>query len=162
MRGALAGPAHASILIDAANSVFILDELHAYEPRRLGMILAMVRLWIRLGGRVGVVSATLPAAMADLLTIALGESPHIVEPPGSWTWPARHRLALRTEHLTAPGPVAEITGRLQPATASWSSPTTSPTPVTSTSSSHPPSPPGTARALRCCCTPGSAPGTGPP
>lgn len=113
VRGALAGPAHASILIDAANSVFILDELHAYEPRRLGMILAMVRLWTRLGGRVGVVSATLPAAMADLLTIALGESPRIMEPPGSWTWPVRHRLALRTEHLTAPGPVAEIAGRLQ-------------------------------------------------
>jgi CRISPR-associated endonuclease/helicase Cas3 len=95
VRGALAGPAHASILIDAANSVFILDELHAYEPRRLGMILAMVRLWTRLGGRVGVVSATLPAALADLLTMALGQRPRIVEPPDSWTWPVRHRLALR-------------------------------------------------------------------
>ena len=113
VRGALAGPAHASILIDAANSVFILDELHAYEPRRLGMILAMVRLWTRLGGRVGVVSATLPAAVADLLTMALGGRPQIVEPPAAWTWPVRHRLALRTEHLTAPGSVTEITGRLQ-------------------------------------------------
>ncbi len=113
MRGALAGPAHASILIDAANSVFILDELHAYEPRRLGMILAMVRLWTRLGSRVGVVSATLPAALADLLTMALGERPQMVQPPDSWTWPVRHRLALRTEHLTAPGSVTEITGRLQ-------------------------------------------------
>jgi CRISPR-associated helicase Cas3/CRISPR-associated endonuclease Cas3-HD len=113
VRGALAGPAHASILIDAANSVFILDELHAYEPRRLGMILAMVRLWTRLGGSVGVVSATLPAALADLLAMALGQEPRVVEPPDSWTWPVRHRLALRAEHLTAPGSVTEITGRLQ-------------------------------------------------
>ena len=113
VRGALAGPAHASILIDAANSVFILDELHAYEPRRLGMILAMVRLWTRLGGRVGVMSATLPAAVADLLTMALGSRPQIVEPPAAWTWPVRHRLVLRTEHLTAPRSVTEITGRLQ-------------------------------------------------
>ena len=113
VRGALAGPAHASILIDAANSVFILDELHAYEPRRLGMILAMVRLWTRLGSRVGVVSATLPAALSDLLTMALGERPQMVQPPDSWTWPVRHRLALRTEHLTASGSVAEISGRLQ-------------------------------------------------
>ncbi|MGH3898032.1 MAG: CRISPR-associated endonuclease Cas3'', partial [Pseudonocardiaceae bacterium] len=44
LRGSLAGPTHSGILIDAANSVFILDELHAYDPRRLGMILAMLRL----------------------------------------------------------------------------------------------------------------------
>jgi CRISPR-associated endonuclease/helicase Cas3 len=113
VRGALAGPAHAGILIDVANSVFILDELHAYEPRRLGMILAMVRLWTRLGGRIGVVSATLPAALAGLIAMAVGEQPAIVEPPAAWTWPARHRLSLRTDHLTAPGPVAEIAARLR-------------------------------------------------
>ena len=60
VRGALAGPAHSSILIDAANSVFILDELHIYETGKLGIILAMIRLWTRLGGRIGVVSATFP------------------------------------------------------------------------------------------------------
>jgi CRISPR-associated endonuclease/helicase Cas3 len=113
VRGALAGPAHAGILVDAANSVFILDELHAYEPRRLGMILAMVRLWTRLGGKVGVVSATLPAVLADFLAMALGEQPAIVEPQDSWTWPVRHRLALRTEHLTARRSVTEISGRLR-------------------------------------------------
>jgi CRISPR-associated helicase Cas3/CRISPR-associated endonuclease Cas3-HD len=113
VRGALAGPAHAGILIDAANSVFILDELHAYEPRRLGMILAMVRLWTRLGGKVGVVSATLPAALADLLATALSEQPSIVEPPDGWTWPVRHQLELRGGHLTAPPAVTEISGRLR-------------------------------------------------
>jgi CRISPR-associated endonuclease/helicase Cas3 len=32
LRGALAGPAYSSILVDAVNSVFVFDELHAYEP----------------------------------------------------------------------------------------------------------------------------------
>jgi CRISPR-associated endonuclease/helicase Cas3 len=48
LRGALAGPAHSGILVDCANSVFILDELHAYDARRLGFILAMVALWKQL------------------------------------------------------------------------------------------------------------------
>lgn len=113
VRGALAGPKHAGILVDAANSVYILDELHAYEPRRLGMILAMAGLWARLGGRVGVASATFPVVLADLLTIALGEKMVTVEPPDSWNWPVRHRLCIRTEHLTSAETIAEIAGELR-------------------------------------------------
>lgn len=113
VRGALAGPRNAGILVDAANSVYILDELHAYEPGRLGMILAMTGLWVRLGGRVGVASATCPAVLAGLLAMALGEKPVTVEPPGSWTWPVRHRLHVRSGHLTSPEAVAEVTGQLR-------------------------------------------------
>lgn len=112
VRGALAGPAHSGILIDSANSVFILDELHAYEPKRLGMILAMLRLWSRLGSRIAVISAILPQALADLITMALGERPALVEPMSAWTWPVRHRLELRTAHLTADASVTEIRQRL--------------------------------------------------
>jgi CRISPR-associated endonuclease/helicase Cas3 len=113
VRGALAGPAHSGILIDAANSVFILDELHAYEPRKLGIILAMIRLWTRLGGRIAVVSATLPAVLAELLAMALGEEPALVQPGRHWSWPVRHQLQLRTEHLTAQSSVDEIAARLR-------------------------------------------------
>lgn len=45
LRGFLAYPAHAGILTDSVNSVFVLDELHAYDARRLGMILAAMRFW---------------------------------------------------------------------------------------------------------------------
>lgn len=112
VRGALAGPAHSGILIDSANSVFILDELHAYEPKRLGMILAMVSLWAKLGGRIGVVSATMPQVLAELITMALGTSPALAEPAPSWAWPVRHRLELRAVHLTAAESVSEIRQRL--------------------------------------------------
>lgn len=106
LRGALAGPAHSSILMDAANSVFVLDELHAYDPRRLGMILAMMRLWEELGGRVAVLSATLPDALARLLDDTLDvpfERVELTEP-----WPQRHRVAVQSTHLTDPASITDI------------------------------------------------------
>jgi CRISPR-associated endonuclease/helicase Cas3 len=112
LRGALAGAAHAGILVDCANSVFVLDELHAYDARRLGYILAMVQLWERLGGRVAVLSATLPNALAQLLRETLQDdfAPVTV---GRDATPARHRVRLRDRHLTDPAAVAEISGRLE-------------------------------------------------
>ncbi|MFI5781157.1 CRISPR-associated helicase Cas3' [Nocardia sp. NPDC051570] len=113
LRGALAGPACSSVLIDSANSVFILDELHAYEPQRLGMILAMIEFWTTIGGRIAVVSATLPHRLEKLLTIALGERDLTVVEAGNQPWPQRHRLCLRHPHPTAPQSLAEIENRLR-------------------------------------------------
>ncbi|MFE7430557.1 DEAD/DEAH box helicase [Streptomyces sp. NPDC057545] len=76
LRGALADPAHSSVLLDTANSLFILDELHAYDPRRLGMILATMSFWECLGGRFAIVSATLPDALQEAIRGALTRPPH--------------------------------------------------------------------------------------
>jgi CRISPR-associated endonuclease/helicase Cas3 len=111
LRGALAGPAHSSVLIDAANSVFVLDELHAYDTHRLGMILAMLRLWEDLGGRIAVLSATLPDRLADLLDTTLQAPCERVAQLGSW--PARHRITVRDLHLTDRSVHAEITDQLR-------------------------------------------------
>lgn len=114
LRGVLAGPAHSGTLIDTANSVFVLDELHAYDPRRLGYILATAQLWERLGGRVAVLSATLPEALARLFRETLRRDVHLVEAAARSAADVRprHRLALRERHLTDPGSVDEIRGRL--------------------------------------------------
>ncbi|WP_326695739.1 CRISPR-associated helicase Cas3' [Streptomyces sp. NBC_01766] len=112
LRGALAGPVHSSILVDSANSVFILDELHAFDARRLGMILAMMRLWARTGGRVAVLSATLPTALAELVGEALQQPVHLVEAPDTALAPARHRIHTRTSHLTDEASITEIQARL--------------------------------------------------
>ncbi|MCA2186449.1 CRISPR-associated helicase Cas3' [Nonomuraea cavernae] len=111
LRGVLAGPAHSSTVIDAANSVFVLDELHAYDPRRLGYILAAARLWERLGGRVAVLSATLPDALARLFRQVLDHDVRLVEASTSGT-PPRHRLGLREHRLTDPESIGEIKRRL--------------------------------------------------
>ena len=111
LRGALAGAAHSSVLLDSANSVFILDELHAYDAERLGIILAGLRFWESLGGRIGVVSATIPAALVDLLVETLTEPLAVVDAPrGSWR--IRHRLHTSTDHLTAPATIDAIRARL--------------------------------------------------
>ncbi|MET9922348.1 CRISPR-associated helicase Cas3' [Streptomyces sp. NPDC006435] len=112
LRGALAGPVHSSILLDSANSVFIMDELHAFDARRLGMILAMMRLWTRTGGRVAVLSATLPTVLAELASEALKQPVTLVEPPPTVAAPARHRIHTRLAHLTDEVSLAEIRDRL--------------------------------------------------
>ncbi|GLX95036.1 CRISPR-associated helicase Cas3' [Herbidospora sp. NBRC 101105] len=111
MRAALAGPAHSGILIDAANSVFVLDELHVYDPQRLGCILASTRLWERLGGRIAVVSATLPDALSELFTQTLTQPVSPVDAAG-FDLPSRHRLRTRDHHLMDPAALDEIRSRL--------------------------------------------------
>ncbi|MFI1337612.1 CRISPR-associated helicase Cas3' [Streptomyces sp. NPDC020845] len=113
LRGTLAGPAHSSVLLDTANSLFILDELHAYDPRRLGMILAMMRFWERLGGRFAIVSATLPDALQEAIRTALTHQAHLIEPPQGTAFPRRHRLSTRPHTLRSPEAIAEMTSRLQ-------------------------------------------------
>ncbi|WP_433709492.1 CRISPR-associated helicase Cas3' [Nocardia sp. CA-084685] len=113
LRGALAGPACASILIDAANSVFILDELHAYEPQRLGMVLAMINFWTRIGGRVAIVSATLPQPLITLLNEATEPTELTPIDADNQSWPLRHRLSLREAHLTCEQSLSEIDARLR-------------------------------------------------
>lgn len=110
LRGAIGGPAHSGILVDSANSVFVLDELHAYDARRFGMILAMTSFWARIGGRIAVASATLPEPVIGLLKEALG-SIHILEARHE-SWPSRHRLQVRTPHLTDDETIADIARRL--------------------------------------------------
>ncbi|MFA1546141.1 CRISPR-associated helicase Cas3' [Actinomadura chokoriensis] len=112
LRGALAGPVHSSILTDSANSIFILDELHAYDARRLGMILAIMSFWHRLGGRIAVLSATMPTALADLVTRALNGQTALVEPPPESRAPVRHRLHIRQDHLTDESSLDEMRERL--------------------------------------------------
>ncbi|MEW2290481.1 CRISPR-associated helicase Cas3' [Streptomyces sp. NPDC047841] len=111
LRAALVGPAHASLLVDAANSVFIMDELHAYDTKRLGYILAMMGLLERLGGRFAILSATLPDALADLITDTLTQAVTRTDDADSHP-PARHRIRTRPHHLTDPAAVTEITERL--------------------------------------------------
>ncbi|MGW5677393.1 CRISPR-associated helicase Cas3' [Streptomyces sp. NPDC003860] len=113
LRGTLAGPAHSAVLADTANSLFILDELHAYDPRRLGMILAMMTFWEDLGGRFGIVSATLPDALQDAIRQSLNQPTNLVQPPEGAAFPQRHRLAVRTDALRSDTAISEMEARLE-------------------------------------------------
>ncbi|CAO5240389.1 CRISPR-associated helicase Cas3' [Frankia sp. AgKG'84/4] len=111
LRGALAGPTHSAVLLDSANSVFLLDELHAYDPRRLGYLLAMVELWTKLGSRIGVLSATLPSRLVDLLSEALDREPTVIHADPTAA-PVRHRIRTIDGHLTGPAALSLARERL--------------------------------------------------
>jgi CRISPR-associated endonuclease/helicase Cas3 len=109
LRGALLGPKHASFLLDAANSVFVLDELHAYEPRTFGWLLAILRLWERLGGRIGIASATLADQVLDIIREGLAAPvAEVRADPEFAAGLVRHRLRLAGEDLTDPASVARV------------------------------------------------------
>lgn len=62
-----------TLLTDCCQAAFVLDEIHAYEPARLALILALVRyLSINFNARFFVMSATLPDMVISKLQEALG------------------------------------------------------------------------------------------
>ncbi len=111
LNGAIAGPAYSSVLLEQANSLFVLDELHAYEPQTFGRICAAMRLWEHLGSRTAVLSATLAPPMIDIIRESLTQPVTLHRaPPG--TSPVRHQLALDDEPITEPAGIARLRGWL--------------------------------------------------
>jgi CRISPR-associated endonuclease/helicase Cas3 len=112
LRAALAGPSYASVLLEQANCMFVLDELHAYDPVTFGRICAAMRLWEQLGSRVAVLSATLAPPMTSLVQDSLTRPVTVCRAvPG--TAPVRHRLVLDSEPLTAPASLDRVRGWLR-------------------------------------------------
>jgi CRISPR-associated endonuclease/helicase Cas3 len=111
LRAAIAGPKYASVLLEQAGSMIVLDELHAYDPATFGRICAAMSLWEKLGSRVAVLSATLAPPMIELIGSSLRQ-PVVVHraPPG--TAPVRHKLAVDDEPITSPGAMDRIRGWL--------------------------------------------------
>jgi CRISPR-associated endonuclease/helicase Cas3 len=90
-----------SMSADFFSSVFVYDEIHAYEAKRLALIIAqMGDLVRRFGARVCVMSATLPGFLQDWLR---AEVPDLREPIRSsdaeFRKFTRHRLAMRAGDL---------------------------------------------------------------
>jgi CRISPR-associated endonuclease/helicase Cas3 len=111
LRAAIAGPRYASVLLEQANSLMVLDELHAYDPATFGRICAAMRLWETLGSRVAVLSATLAPPMIDLITDSLTQAVTLHHAPAGAA-PLRHRLALDSAPLMTPSSLKRITGWL--------------------------------------------------
>lgn len=59
---------------NAANSTIVIDEIHAYDPWTLGLLIESIRHYSRLGARFMLMSATLPTYVLDLLTQALPDA----------------------------------------------------------------------------------------
>jgi CRISPR-associated endonuclease/helicase Cas3 len=78
LRHSLRGRGWEAMLAEFHNGCFIFDELHAYDPRVVGLTLATARLVQRWGARCLFMSATLPNFLVALVRQSLGEVPLIV------------------------------------------------------------------------------------
>ncbi|MGD9482794.1 CRISPR-associated helicase Cas3' [Streptomyces sp. TRM70308] len=107
LRAAIAGPAYSSVLLEQANSLFVLDELHAYEPETFGRLCAAMALWERLGSRTAVLSATLAPPMTKLIEESLAQ-PVTVHRARQGTSPVRHRLVLDGLPLASPESIERL------------------------------------------------------
>lgn len=90
-------------------AAFIFDEIHAYEARRLAMILGMVKyLAENYRARFLIMSATLPALIRKRLEEALGEPTLVRADPRTFALFQRHRLFVEDGDLTAEKNITRI------------------------------------------------------
>ncbi len=89
-----------AMLADYAQALFIFDEIHAYEPARLAMILETVRyLRERLGACFFVMTATMPAPVRRYVHEALGGPPLVRASDDVFRAFGRHQLHLLSGEL---------------------------------------------------------------
>ncbi len=82
-------------LTDYHDGLFIFDEIHAYEVRRLALILRTIAyLRCHYNARFLVMSATFPTLIREWLAEALGESLTITAAPALYDQFQRHRIRL--------------------------------------------------------------------
>jgi CRISPR-associated endonuclease/helicase Cas3 len=82
IRYILRGKGWESMLAEFPNACFIFDEVHAYDPRVVGLTLAAARLLAGWGARCLFLSATLPTFLEGLVRRVLGDLPVVVPDEG--------------------------------------------------------------------------------
>jgi CRISPR-associated endonuclease/helicase Cas3 len=89
---------------DYAQASFIFDEIHAYEPGRLALILGLVAyLREHYGAQFFVMSATFPCVVREKLAAVLGDYAHISADADVFKAFRRHRLQLLDGELIDTG-----------------------------------------------------------
>ncbi|MBE0524709.1 MAG: CRISPR-associated helicase Cas3' [Methanosarcinales archaeon] len=97
LRSALRGRGWEQSLIEFPGACFIFDEIHAYEPRIVGLIFAMIH-WLKpLGAKFLFASATMPEFLQQLISENLGEKLTIIEPDS--TEPMDNEVIAKKRHM---------------------------------------------------------------
>lgn len=93
-----------AMLTDYVQAAFIFDEIHAYDPERLALILTLVRyLRTHYHARFFVMSATFPQLIRERLYAALDSTTTIEADAAVFERFRRHRLQLLDGELTSSG-----------------------------------------------------------
>jgi len=113
LRAAYRLPGYETVLASVAGSALILDEIHAYEPQRLGMFMALLEDLVRRWGvRACVITATMPGwlrhKLEGLLKTEARSAPREIALQN-----CRHRLELREGCMEDPDVLNDIAARVQ-------------------------------------------------
>lgn len=101
-------------LTDYHNGLFIFDEIHAYEVKRLALILRTIAYLRRhYNARFLVMSATFPTLIRGWLAEALGEASVITATPALYAQSQRHRIRLVEGHALDEANLARIVAEAQ-------------------------------------------------
>jgi CRISPR-associated endonuclease/helicase Cas3 len=112
LRGTFRLKGYEALLTDAVDGLFIFDEIHAYEPKRLGMILGMIgHLRRYLGGRFLIMSATFPSILSEVLHRVLGQVLHVSAGNAFFEQFARHTIRIVKGRIIEPNVLEEIARR---------------------------------------------------
>ncbi len=92
------------MLTDYTQSAFIFDEIHAYEPSRLAIILCLIKyLREQFGAKFFIMSATFPNILQNILSESIGITEPIVAEPELFDQFKRHHLKLLDGDLLEQG-----------------------------------------------------------
>jgi len=92
------------MLTDYIQAAFIFDEIHAYEPARLAIILCLIKhLREHYGARFFIMSATFPSILRDILSDVLGIQEPIAAEQTLFEQFRRHHLQLLDGNLLEQG-----------------------------------------------------------
>ena len=98
-----------ALLTDYHNAAFIFDEIHAYEVRRLAMILKTIEyLRVNFNARFFIMSATFPTLIQDWLSEALNDPTKIEADSALFRKFIRHRLILHDGELLTNSGLANV------------------------------------------------------
>jgi CRISPR-associated endonuclease/helicase Cas3 len=107
----LGGKGWEKSLCEYAGGLFILDEVHAYEPRLTGLLFEILRrLTQELGARVCIMSATFPILLREALVESIGAATHVSLEAGDRDRYSRH--FVRVEDGTIADHLPEIREKL--------------------------------------------------
>lgn len=114
LRAAYQLKGHEALWTDAARGVFIFDEIHAYEPQKLARILEMLQFLVnKLGARVCVMTATMPAPVRNSVESVLNNPRVVTAAPETFAQFRRHRLVLNDSELVSDATLSQIVERTQ-------------------------------------------------
>lgn len=81
LRYILRGKGWENMLVEFPNACFIFDEIHAYDPKIVGLTLGSAKLFSEWGARCIFLSATLPEFLHKLINETMGDLPFVEPDP---------------------------------------------------------------------------------